>query len=43
MRPRNVYKDILNNMVSLIDHVFIITKIILELIAYETIFATVFH
>jgi hypothetical protein len=38
--PRNVYKDMLNNKVSLIDHVVMNRKINLELMAYRVMFAT---
>jgi hypothetical protein len=38
--PRNVYKDMLNNMVSSIDHAVKNHQIKLELIAYVAMFAT---
>jgi hypothetical protein len=38
--PRNVYKDMLNNMVSPIDHVSWITKIKLKLMSYGAMFTT---
>jgi hypothetical protein len=40
MRPRHVYKYMLNNLVSHIDHVLWITKIKLELMTYKIMFAT---
>jgi hypothetical protein len=43
MGPRNVYNDMLNNIVSLIHHVVMNHQIILELMAYEAMFATPNH
>jgi hypothetical protein len=39
MGPRNAYKDMLNNMVSPIDHVVINHQIKLEEMTYEAMFA----
>jgi hypothetical protein len=40
MGPRNAYKDMLDNLVCLIDHVVMNHQNQLELMAYEAMFAT---
>jgi hypothetical protein len=43
MRPRNAYKDMLNKLVILLIMLSLITKIKLEQMAYEAMFATDAH